>query len=113
MDLGFAQQLALARMAAEVEDSYVSSSSASMDSFESYDREQLRHFAEEAGVHITFTDCSDLRVQCAKVRTDYELALLRQSEKKRAPLVAKKEKVQVRVPLKCAVKNVQFGLGCY
>lgn len=108
--MNFAEQLALARLAAEMEDS--SSCSASMNSIESYDMEQLRQFAEEANVHITFTDCSDLRVQCAKVRTEYELSLLRRSEKKRMPVVAKKEKAQVRVPLKCAVKNVQFGFGC-
>jgi hypothetical protein len=112
MDLDFAEQLALARVAAEVEDVYSSSSSVSMNSFESYDMEQLRQYAEEAGVSITFTDCSDLRVQCAKVRMEHEMALLRRSEKKSKPVVAKKEKAQVRVPLKVAVKNVQFGFGC-
>jgi hypothetical protein len=114
MDLNFAEQLALARVVAEVEDVYSSSSSVSMNSFESYDMEQLRQYAEEAGVSITFTDCSDLRVQCAKVRMEHEMALLRRSEKKSKPVIVKtkKEKAQVRVPLKVAVKNVQFGFGC-
>ncbi len=110
--MDFAQQLVLARMAAEIDECQQGSmcSSASGESTNDFHLEQLKCFAEEAGVHISFVDNGDLSVQCARVRADHELALLRES--KLAWGQNKSHKSQTRIPLKVAVKNVQFGLGC-
>jgi hypothetical protein len=33
--------------------------------------EEFKEFVKEAGIPVTFTDCSDLRAQCAKVRLEH------------------------------------------
>lgn len=116
MDSSFAQQLILARMAAEIgtcQHGYESLSSSSK-STNDFHLEQLKCFAEEAGVHITFINNGDLSVQCARARAEHELALLRERERSlgKDKLHKVVGKSQARMPLKIAVKNVQFGLGC-
>lgn len=109
MDIDFAHQLALARQAAEIEEASNSSFSDLTDSIaKSNEQEEWMNLASEAGVTIKFEDLSYLRVQCVQVRTQHELAML----KDEAKAYNKKREVKPRVPLKCAVKQVQFGFGC-
>lgn len=114
MDMDFAQQLVLARMAAEIDACQNGSASLSSSSRSTHDfhMEQLKCYAEEVGVHISFVDNGDLSVQCARVRAEHELALLRESERAFCQNKRVAGKPQARVPLKVAVKNVQFGFGC-
>lgn len=104
MDIEFAKQLVIARINAECSSSYESGNDKSEKS-----TEDLKYFAELAGVHITFTDCRELSRQCAKARMKHELALLEEESNKRKLL---RKGGKPKTPLKVAVKNVHFGLGC-
>ncbi len=98
MNTSFLNQLDAARlMAAEAR---VNSTDSVVARFE---QEQLMILAKEAGVHVKFQSCSDLRAQCAKVRAEHEIASWRE---------AKESATNNRVVLKCAIKEVKFGVGC-
>jgi hypothetical protein len=95
--LDFAEQLARARLAAEMSNHSNCSTPSDIE-------HQLKAFAEEANVEITFEDLSSLRAQCAKVRYDYDVHEYKSHENV--------VKSQGRAPLKCAMKVVEFGKGC-
>lgn len=116
--MDFAQQLVLARMEAEIEEANRGFATGSMPASQDNQQclwDELKQLAEEAGVHIRFTEDVSLSVQCARVRAEHELSLLSVKDSTLVRPVANKQvggKPNNRVPLKVAVKNVQFGMGC-
>lgn len=90
MDSNFARQLADARVnAVHVEQPYIDN--------------QLMMIADEMGVKLNFTDCTDLRIQLENALLAHELSEARQL------MVAKKLK---KIPYHVTKKNVVFGCGC-
>ncbi len=52
-------------------DATVKSNAIQFDRSEDDDFEQFKELVKKSGVQITFTDCSDLRGQCARVRLEH------------------------------------------
>lgn len=99
MTLSFEEQLARARLQAELErtTSSCNSSTSSKDTL-SCDMKQLQQYADEAGVYIYFTNDKYLAIQCARARYKHEKEEIRKQR-------------QVRTAMKLSVCNVVFGLG--
>ena len=48
--------------------------------------EEFKEFVKEAGIPVTFTDCSDLRGQCARIRLEHMMEEMKAKARSSKPV---------------------------